>query len=147
MIWVITSDTNICRIYQYNKPDKLILLKEISHPENKLKDIDLISDRQGHYNASNSSRGAYSPHTDPKQVKIDEFTREIANELDQGRNKNSYEKLIIISPSHTSGLLFQHLNKHVKELVINKIHKDLLHLSDHELLSFLQDNVKYPDIR
>lgn len=145
MIWVIMSDATTCKIYEFNQPDHLSLIKEIYHPENKLRDIELTADKPGHYKTSGGARGAYTQSSDPKAIKVDEFSREIAKELDHGRNNHAYKKLIIISPPHTSGLLFQHLNKHVKDLVINNIHKDLLHLSDHELLSFLQTHAKYSD--
>lgn len=145
MIWVVSSDTNTCRIYQYNKPFQLTLIKELKHPENKLKTSDLISDRPGHYQTSGPTRGVYTQSTDPKDVMIDNFSREIAKELDHGRNDHAYKNLIIIASPHMNGLLFQHFNKHVKESVINRIHKDLLHLSEQELLDFLKTHAQYKD--
>lgn len=141
---VVNTNTNTCRFYHYVKhPVQLTLLKEINHPESKLRSGDLTSDKPGHYKAGQSARGAYSPHTEAKEIEIDKFSREIANELNKERIKNEYDELIIISPPHMNGLLFQHVNKHVKDLVINNIEKDLLHLTDHELLNFLQTHTKY----
>jgi len=40
-------------------------------------------------------------------------------------------------------LLFQHINKLVKKLVTHNIEKDLMHLPDHELLSFLKTHAQY----
>lgn len=147
MIWIATANTNTCRIYSYDKNhSKLSLLKEITHPEMRLKTSDfLTTDRPGHYQASGSARGAYSPHMDAKEVEIDNFSREITEELDKGRKANLYEKLILISAPHMHGLINQHLNKHVKALVINNIEKDLLHLSEHELVEFLQKHAQYSD--
>lgn len=143
---VVNANSNICRIYHYDKKSaQLALLKEISHPENKLKSGDMTSDKQGHYKAGKSARGAYSPHMEAKEIKIDVFSREIARELNQERIKKEYDELIVIAPPHMYGLLFQHINKHVKNLVINKIEKDLLHLSDLELLNFLQTHTQYHD--
>src|SRR5580693_6662819 len=106
---VINTNTNTCRIYHYNKhPAQLNLLKEIKHPENRLKNGDIVSDRQGHYKAGNASRGAFSPHMDAKDVEIDNFSREIAKELNDERNQNEYDELIIIAPPHMRGLLLQH---------------------------------------
>jgi protein required for attachment to host cells len=144
--WVVNTDSNTCRIYQYSKnPTQLTLLKEISHPENKLRDIDLTSDKPGRYKASNSSHGAYSQRTDPKEIKIDDFSREIARELDNGRNTNAYKNLIIIAAPHMNGLLFQHFNKNVKNLVTHNLEKDFIHLADHELLEMLKTHTKYSD--
>ncbi len=138
--WVVTTDTNTCRIYHYKKkPRELTLLKEIQHPENKLRDIDLTSGKPGHYKSSGSAHGAYSQPSDPKEIKITDFSREIAKELDHGRNMHAYEKLIVIAPPHMNGLLFQHINKHVKNLITHCIEKDLLHLDDHKLLDFLHE--------
>ena len=144
MIWVINSNSNTCRIYLYNKAHaKLDLVKEIEHPENRLHTRDLISDGPGKYKTSGGAHGSYSQPSDPKEVKIDSFMRDIAKELNSERTKNSYEKLIVISPSHTNGLLMQHMDKHVKELIISNIQKDLLHLNDRDLLSILQSTPNY----
>lgn len=148
MIWVVNTNSNICRIYDYQKtPAQLTLVKEINHPENKLKKSDyLTSDKPGRYQSSaTGAAGAYSPHTDPKAAAIDQFSREIANELDHGRKTNAYKQLIIITQPHMDGLLQHHLDKHVKSLVTHTIQKDATHLGSHELLGFLQTNTHYSE--
>ncbi len=139
MIWIVNVNSNLCRIYHYQKsPAKVTLIKEIEHPENKLKPSEIVSDKPGRYKG-----GMYSPHTDIKEVEFDHFAREVAKELDEGRVKSKYEKLILIAPPHMNGLLLQHMDKHVKELVMNNIQKDLIFLKDHELLNFVKEN-DYP---
>jgi protein required for attachment to host cells len=143
MIWVINSNSNTCRIYQYNKPNaKLALIKEILHPENRLHNYDLTSDGPGRYRASGGGHGSFVP-SDPKDVHIDNFMRDVARELNTERAKHSFEKLILISPSHTNGLLMQHMDKHVKDLIITTIQKDLLHLNEQDLLSVLDSTPNY----
>jgi len=144
MILVINTNTNDCKIYHYDKhPAQLTLVKEISHPDNKLKNGDLTSDKEGHYKANQSGRGAYSPRTEAKEVEIINFSKEIADDLNQRRNANELERLILIAPPHMYGLISQHLNKHVMSLVSNHIQKDLIHLKEHELLDFLKKNAQY----
>ena len=144
MILVINANTNDCKIYHYDKhPAQLKLLKEISHPANKLKNRDLTSDRPGHYQGGESARGSYSPHMEEKENEINNFSREIARELNQRRNENDYKTLIVIAPPHMYGLLVQHLNKHVKNMVTHDIQKDLIHYTERELLDFLKVNTKY----
>lgn len=146
MILVITTNTNLCRMYAYDKTKPhLKLLKEINHPENKLRNVDLGSDRPGHYQGSVDARGAYSSRSEMKDVEIDNFSRELAKELNQGRNSHLYDKVILIAPPHMYGLLSQHLNKHVKDLIVNTVQKDIIHLPEHELLEFLKMNTRYPD--
>jgi protein required for attachment to host cells len=143
MIWVVTSDSNTCRIYHFEKhPEKFTLIKEIAHPEIRLKKSEyLTSDKPGRYSSDTGSGGAYSPHSDPKEVEVDKFAREIAKTLDHGRTENAYKNLIIVTPPQMNGCISQHLDKHVKELIKEEIHKDVMHLSEHELLKFLKDKI------
>lgn len=144
MILVVNANTNDCRIYQYDRnPQQLTLIREISHPNNKLKNGDMTSDREGHYKTSLSARGAFSPETEAKEVEIINFSREIAQDLNQRRNTNEFKKLILIASPRMHGYITQHLNKHVIDLVTNNIQKDLMHMKDHELLDFLKKNTQY----
>lgn len=140
--WILATDSNTCRLYDYSKkPELLTLVKEIKHPENKLRDIDLTSDKPGHYKASGGAHGAFSQPSDPKEIKIDDFSREIANVLDHGRNTHAYEKLVVIAPPHMNGLLIHHMNKHVRDLVTHNLKKDILHCTEQELLDFLRQHI------
>jgi len=147
MICVINTNSNTCKIYHYKKsPAELTLLKELTHPESRLKSENLTADKPGKYRSDTAgSGGAFTQRTDPKEIEIENFSREIAKEIDLGRVRNDFEKLILIAPPHMTGLLFQHLNKHAKDLIVNHIQKDLQHLKDHELLDFLKMHTKYPD--
>jgi protein required for attachment to host cells len=146
MMLVVNANTNDCKIYHYDKrSSQLTLVKEINHPENKLRSSDLTSDKEGHYKANQSARGAYSPATDAKEVEIINFSREIAHDLNQRRNANEFQKLVLIASPHMYGLLSQHLDKHVMNLVSNHIQKDLMHMKEHELLEFLKMNTQFSD--
>ena len=141
--WVIVLNSNICRILKYSKKLKhLEPIKELNHPENKLRDIDLTSDKAGRYRSSNLAHGAYTQSTDPKAIKIDNFAREVANELDHSRNNQAYNKLIIIAADHMNGLLNKHINKHVKGLITKNIdiEKDLIHQTNQDLLEILANS-------
>jgi protein required for attachment to host cells len=147
MIWVVTANAIACHIYHYDThPAKLTLIKEMTHPENRLKKEDfLTSDKPGHYKSSASNRGAYAPRTDPKEVEFDNFARQIAKELDHGRVTNAYEKLIIISPSHMDGMILHHVDKHVKDMVMHNIQKDPQNFSGKDLLDCLKHAAELPD--
>ena len=143
MIWVIATDSNHCRIYSYEKkPATLKLINEISHTELRLKKSEfLTSDRPGHYQATNLGRGSYSPPTDPKEVEIIKFSREVAEALNDGRKKQLYKKFILISPAHMNGLILQHIDKNTENLLAKNIKKDYVHTSDKDLLKYLQENI------
>jgi protein required for attachment to host cells len=147
MIWVVAANAITCRIYHYDKqPAKLTLIKEIFHPENRLKKEDyLTSDKPGHYKSSESNRGAFAPRSDPKEVEIDNFAREIARELSLGRKTNAYEKLILMTTPHMDGLIFSHVDKHVIKLITNTIQKDPQNFTQGDLLGYIKEHAQYPD--
>ena len=138
MNWVLLLNSNECRIFSFSKqPQELKLIKEISHPENKGRNEDLVSDRPGHYSTDANAGGAYSPHTDPKDVKRDQFLLEICHVLDDNRVHHQFEKLIVIAAPKVYGCLLQHMNKNVEKLITQHIQKDVVFLKQHELLDLL----------
>jgi protein required for attachment to host cells len=145
MVWVVVANTNDCKIYHFQKkPAQITFLKELSQIENKLKASEsLTTDKPGRYNAANSNGGAFSPHTDPKKVEFDNFARKIAQALNHDRNEQEFEELIIAAEPHMHGLITQHLDKHVKHMIIRDLQKDLINLPEKELLAYLLKHTRY----
>ncbi|HAT9777352.1 TPA: host attachment protein [Legionella pneumophila subsp. pneumophila] len=136
--WLVVFDSTICRIYDYCK-NQLILIKEIQHPENKLRDIDITSDKPGRYQSGGYVHGTYSQESDPKEIKIENFSREISSILEHGRKTHAYEKLVLVASPHMNGLLLKHINKQLEDLIIHNIEKDLVHLTENNLLVYLNE--------
>lgn len=145
MSWVVVTNTNICRIYDYTQPQELTLLKTLEHPENKLKDSEIVADKPGHYKSQTTNRGAYTQRTDPKENEINVFAREIAQELEAARKTNHCNSLIIIAETRMLGLLNQHLDKNTKKLIRNRLQKDLPNISIPELIDFLHTHAQFSD--
>lgn len=144
MSWLVTANTNTCRIYHFKRKGFVLTpLKELSHPEMKLKRSEhLTTDKPGRYHANGTQQGAYEPHSDPKEVEIDQFTRDIAHELNKARNENAFECLILVAEPGMMGRLNKHLDKHVAALIEREIHKDVIKLSDHELSKYIEDAIR-----
>lgn len=139
MIWIITANTNSCRIFNYeNKMKKLTLVTELNHAESRLKNIDLVSDRPGHYKSRGATRGAFSAHEEPREVEIENFSREIAKRLDAGKKTNQYATLILVALPHMIGLILQHLDHHTKACITADIKKDFTALTDREILEAIK---------
>ncbi len=145
MTWIVTANIASCRIWQMSRdPFSLNLLKEMVHPESKRGTGHfLTSDKPGSYQAGDGSRrGAYSPRTDPFDVEIDRFALEIARELNHARNLHAYHELIIVAAPQMEGFLFRHMDRHVTDFIINRVQKDVMHLSPHDLQNYLCDKLK-----
>ena len=142
MKWVVVFNTNECKIFSFSKKNKeLNLIKDISHPENKERNQDLVSDRPGRYSTDANAGGAYSQHTDPKEVKINQFVLEINRFLDNAHAHQQFDKLIIIAPPKIFGHLLQHMNKSIEKLIAHTVQKELTFMKDHELLAFLLNEI------
>ena len=142
MTWVLVLNSNACKVVSFSKNDKTIHeIKEFHHPENREKNGELVSDRQGHYSTDVNSGGAYSPKTDPKDVKRDHFVLEICHWLEENRTHHQFEKLIVVAAAKMDGLLSQHLNKNLEKMIVQHIQKDVVFLKKHELFTFLMEHV------
>lgn len=140
--WILTADTSTCRIYKSTtKPYQFSLVKELLRPEAKLRDIEMTSGRAGRFNTGTTTQGTYTQQSDPKEIENDDFAREIAKELDNGRNNHDYDRLIIVALPHMNGLLLQHTNKHINNLITHNIKNDVIPLTEQKLSDFLREHL------
>ncbi|MDP1573440.1 MAG: host attachment protein [Coxiellaceae bacterium] len=142
MTWVLVLNSNTCNVFSFSKNDgTLHAIKEFYHPENRGKNSELVSDRPGRYSTDTNSGGAYSPETDPKEVKRDQFILEICHWLEENRTHHKFEKLIVVAAAKMDGHLLQHMNKNVEKMIVQHIQKDVVFLKEHELFTFLMEHV------
>ena len=143
MLWVVSVNSNNCKIYHYQKhQNKLTLLKEIDEPVNRLKNREIISDRPGRYNKSvDGTRGSYEPKYEPKDTTIFSFSRKIAKLLNSAKQDRLFDKIIFILDSHMLGLLKQNLDKNVYDTVHQTILRDLQSFSEKELADYLKEHL------
>jgi protein required for attachment to host cells len=138
MIWVIAANAIACRIFLYGRsPSRLIMRREIRHPENRLKKQDFLSD---------SGREVLVPRSDPKDVELDNFARDISYDIMHGRKTHAFDKLIFLTTPHMLGLISSHVDKPTRGMVINTIKKDPQHFSASQIMDILRENTRYPDV-
>jgi protein required for attachment to host cells len=136
--WIMVANASQAKLYANNGPKKgLQLVKELLHPESREKAANLVSDRIGNYAGS----GSYAQPTDPKEHEAERFALELSRELEDGRVKNAYEKLIVVASSHFMGLLNQRISGQVKNKVAEFIEKDYTRLPVKELSGHLEGHV------
>jgi len=138
--WVIVADSSSCRIYEYlHHPFHLHLIKELIHPENQVKDSCFMSDKQGCFGGRGrtAGHGTFLANADPKQTKINQFSKEIARIVNNNHKKNAFEHLILISPPRMNGLLHQQFSKHVLKKLDLSIDKSVNRFPVQKLISFV----------
>lgn len=142
MTWVIIANTNSCRIFAYEtNPKKLTLVEGLTHPDSKLRNVDLVSDGPGKYRSFTHIGSSFDPRETAHQNEINSFAREIASKLNAAKKKEDYKDLILIAQPHMIGLLHQHLDHHVMQCIKDNINKDYTKLSEKELFDKLNKSL------
>ena len=123
--WILVANASLARLYANLGPKKgLQLVKEIAHPESRMKNADLASDRAGQMQAAGSGHGAREQATPPKQNAARAFAQMLAKELYMGRSHNKFGRAILIAPPAFMGMLNATLDGPTAQMVSDRLEKD-----------------------
>ncbi len=141
--WVLLAHRSGARLYGQEQPGgELHRLQEIPHPEGRLKNREITSDKSGRLFDSSHTRHTVSKTPDPKEQVAIEFAQHIADVLQQGRTANRYEHLVLVADPRFLGQLRATLDPHTAKLVIGSLGKDLLEVAERDLPDHLQGVLK-----
>jgi len=127
--WILLADAASARLYlSGERPGDWTLLREIEHPESRMRASELLSDKPGRVKQSTGSRAALEPHTPRKKVEAERFARQLAQVLDEGVVSGACERLVLVTPPAFLGVLRDKVPPRVAARVSDVIEKDYLHL-------------------
>lgn len=136
--WVLIANASEAKCYEIKRHGQdLALIKAYEHPENRLKDSDLVTDEPGHYISRDTAHGMLSEHHNPKENEAEHFAITLAHDLKHAKSKNLFEKLIVIAPPHFHGLLNKHFDKKTAEVIAHSIEKDYTKVAFKELVEYV----------
>ena len=137
--WILLADAASARLYASGeRPGDWTLLRELQHPESRMRPSGLLSDKPGRVKQSTGSRAAMEPHTPRKKVEAERFAREIAQALDESVVSGACERLVLVAPPAFLGVLRDKLPPRVAARVTDVIEKDYLHLDQPTLKKRLE---------
>ncbi len=143
--WILLADAGIARLYESRGGlTGWTLVREFSHPESRHRASQLLSDKPGRVRQYTGQRAAMEPPTPRKKVEADKFARELASALEEGLNKNAFERLVLVTPPAFLGVLREHLAPRVEAKVAEVIEKDYLHLDEQKLKERLEEHLHHP---
>ncbi len=135
--WILVANASLAKLYANLGPNKgLTLVKELIHPESRRKNSDLVSDRPGSMGANGGGGGGggtMRPQTEPKEHEAKIFAQEIAQQLYQGRAKNSYRRAILVAPPAFMGMLNTVIDGPTAQLITDRFEKDYTKTPEPEL--------------
>ena len=124
--WILVANATVARIFVAENNQKLKEIDLLEHPEGRLHERDLVSDRPGRaYESANTSRHAMDYQTSPKKHEIELFARRISNHLDAAYNAGKFDKLYIVANPQFLGLLRQTIVSPVEKHIAGEVDKDM----------------------
>jgi protein required for attachment to host cells len=107
--WILVAHDAGARVFESRGPGKGIdLVETIEHPEGRMRDRDIDSDRPGRSFRKDSGdprRAAMSRKEGPHDRAVSNFARALTDKLQQARMENQYERLVLVAPPRLLGLL------------------------------------------
>lgn len=136
--WILVSNASQARIYFRNgTKQEIALIKELAHPESRMKNSELVTDRAGYMQGTGNGHGSKQPQTEPKQNEALHFAQELVQTLNQGRCSQQFEDIVLVAPPAFMGLLNEKIDVQTGKLVSNRINKDYTLATDKELVGYL----------
>lgn len=134
--WVVVANSSNARILKIISPTVLEEIITLEHPESRLYNRDLSSDKPGRDFESTRSgtRHSLEPQHTPKEVEFIVFAKEIAHFLTDAKNRNAFSHLYLVASPSMLGLLRKEFNDSVSKSLVKEVSKDLTHSSDEEIL-------------
>lgn len=145
--WILVGDASRARLFVHQDAAKhLSLVREFNHPQSRVLNQDLVSDRPGRVQQSvgasrggpsagpnKGSRSAMEPPTEPKTVELARFAHELAATLYKGLGENAYHRLVLIAGPQLLGTLRQVLHEQVTKRIKTSFDKDYTSYTQNEL--------------
>ncbi len=141
--WILVAHRAGARIFESSGPGMgLRRIEEIPHPEGRLENRQIGSDKPGRsFDSHGVGRHALGKEHDEVETVAQAFAHKLAAHLDNARAKNAFTKLVLVAEPRFLGLLRVALTAPTAALVSAKVEKDLGHVSDHDLLAHLGNAV------
>lgn len=147
-ILVVAADNTCARIFcvsssQGPLEEKTVLV----HPENRLQEKNMASDRQGYsFSSHGHGRKVFSKRVDPKEHEINQFAKEISEYLKNSEANNEFDQLIIVAAPKLLGTLKKEFNNNILKLITYELKKNIAKLSTAEIRKFLPKYLTQPNL-
>ncbi len=133
---VVADQSEACFYDTERAGHPLTFVQRLTDPKAHLHDRDFSSDRPGHFSnhaaADHGRRGATAHHgaggeRSPREHEALLFARQIAAQLEQAHQDGAVQQLILVAGPRFLGLLREVLSPALRTLVVDEVHKDLVH--------------------
>jgi protein required for attachment to host cells len=136
--WVLVASRAHARIFE-KLDGKFLLVEEIPHADGRLRNRDVDTDRPGRSSdRATNGRHAMSSSETPHDHLAGGFARELARKLANARANNQFDGLTLAAEPRFLGMLKGALDEVTARRVRRYVAKDLQHVPDGEIGSYLE---------
>lgn len=142
--WILVANRSSARLFENKGPGKgLSLLRDIAHAEGRLKNRELVSDKSGRsFDTEGEGRHATEAKQSPTEREAQKFGKELAGILNDGRNNNAYDSIVLVAEAKFLGVLRSELDGQVSKLVSQTVEKNLVKIADGDIAASLASDVR-----
>jgi len=138
--WVTVADSGRARIFKAVSPSgPLQEIQTLAHPEARLHEGDLTTDRSGRDTNSTSGSHGFGTATEAKDEEAERFASLVCSTLEAGHQKGNFNKLYIVAAPSFLGLLRKHRSNSVKPIIAEELSKNLTTLDATTIRSHLPE--------
>jgi protein required for attachment to host cells len=127
--WLVMANSGIMKLFRFpNDSRKLTVAEVLSNPEQRLRNHEVNSDKEGRsFNRVGSKSSAYEHHIQHKEIHQEAFAKKVAHFLNEAAREKKFDRLYLAISKEFFGVLKGHLHRDVVEKIADQTHKDLIH--------------------
>jgi protein required for attachment to host cells len=120
--WIVAADESRARVLQVtDREQRFTEVENLTNPSARLQDRDIETDARGRFPGGNT----WEPQVGAVEHGNELFAKRVGDYLDQARQDNRYDQLVLVAPPKFLGTLRKELHKEVEKLVADELPKDL----------------------
>lgn len=141
--WIVIAHRGGARVFESRGPGKgLEPVTTLDNPAGKLKNREIDSDKQGRaFDRHGAGRHAYTREQEPTEHVAEQFAKQVAGVLEDGRTAQRYDRLVLVAEPRFLGLLRAALSAQAATLVTATLDKDLGGVEERDLPKHLGETV------
>ncbi|MGE0387724.1 MAG: host attachment protein [Gammaproteobacteria bacterium] len=135
--WLLAAEASRARLFAVHA-DRLEELEDLAHPQSRLHEQALDSDRPGRTFSHDGTGHTIQAHSDHHRAEEERFARQIAERLEAGRSAGEFGRVILIAAPQFLGLLNAALGRQVAGMVERTIAKNVVRETPESILAQLR---------
>jgi len=131
--WIVVADSSRARIFgARNRGAELTELEVMYHPESRMRDQDLQTDRPGRMYSMQGDFRSSTEQPPARKMEAERFAQELVEYLDKKHHEHHFEHLILAASPNFLGHLRHEFSDRLRKAVDYEISKDFSHLEKAE---------------